>query len=280
MKKPVLTALMGIVAVAVLAVSLWRIGATRTDVPVSDITRTEVHESDGSLQKVLEAKQLIVGFDANFPPMCFTDNKGEIVGFDIDMAQEICNRLGVEFVKKPILWDDKEEELDSGKIDYISSMSVTPVSTITMSLSASYIKEDLIFVVGGNSKVKRMYELKGKKVGVQAGSTTQEALEALDIDDDISDVPFDNNIEIMHELRDGKLDAGLVDSLVAYYFISTTDDRYFVLPDSLGEEEFALGFRRNDRDLRDRVQVILNEMKADGTFKKISKKWFGRDITI
>ena len=80
--------------------------------------------------------------------------------------------------------------------------------------------------------------------------------------------------------HDGTLDAILTDSVLAYYFIYTSEEQYYVLSDSLGEEGYAIGFRKDDRALRDRVQEIIDEMGADGTLGEISQKWFGADITI
>ena len=229
-------------------------GSARNGVPVSD----------GSLKKVNSAGRFVLGIDVDFPPMSFIDEKGEIVGFDIDMAKEFCRRIGVELVLRPINWDTKEEELDGGTIDCIGSMSVTPESIRDMNLSEPYVKENLIFVVPGGSDAKWLDDLKGMRIGVQSGSTTQEALDASDIRDDVTAVPFDDNLAILRQLKDGKLDAGLVDSLAAYYFIYSSNERYFVLSESLGEEKLAIGFRKNDKELRDMFQEIISSMKADG----------------
>ncbi len=249
---------------------VWVRNAGRTDAPVSD----------GSLQKILNSGRLVLGVDANFPPMSFVEEDEDIVGFDVDMFREVCKRLGVELIRRSIDWDDKEEELNGGTIDCIGSMSVTPESAREMNLSEPYIKETLTFVVPGNSSVRWLRDLKGRKIGVQAGSTTQEALEKLDIYKDIAPVLFDDNLTILRQLKTGDLDAGLVDSVAAYYFIYSSSERYFFLPENLGEEKFAIGFRKNDKELRNRVQEILSEMKADGSLGKISKKCFGSDITI
>jgi AGCS family alanine or glycine:cation symporter len=257
----------------VLAVAIWATLGRIAD-------RAKTSASDVSLQKVLKSGRFVIGIDADFPPMSFVDDEGELTGFDVDVAREVCKRLGVELVRRAIDWDDKEEELDSGAIDCIGSMSVTPVSARDMNLSEPYVKETLIFVVAGDSNVRWLRDLKGKKVGVQDGSTTQEALEALDSYKDIVAVPFKNNMAILRQLKYGKLDAALVDSLAAYYFIYSGNEQYFVLSESLGDEKLAIGFRKNDKELRDKIQHIISGMKADGSLGYISRKWFGSDITI
>ncbi len=242
--------------------------------------RTPPAVNDDSLQRILDEGQLILGLDADFPPMGFTDESGEIVGFDIDVAQEVCRRLGVKLVKQPIDWDAKEEELNSGRIDCIwNGMSVTPGRAASMCLSEPYMKNELIFVVAENSSAKGLSDLRGKRIGVQIGSTALEVLEASDIYKDVTSVPLSDNVMLLHWLKRNYLDAALVDSVAAYYFIFSSDERYFVLPDSLGEEEYAIGFRKDDRALRNKVQEIVSEMKADGTLGEISKKWFRSDIT-
>ena len=242
--------------------------------------RDRSHERDVSLQKVLEAGHIVLGVDSAFPPMSFVSDNGEIVGFDIELMREVSDRLGIELVVRPIEWGNKENELRDETIDCIGSMSVVSEAAKSIDLSESYVKEDLIFVIRSDSKIKWLSELKGKTIGMQVGSTTQDALNATDIIDDVTVVLLDDNMVVLQQLKEGKLDAALVDSFAAFYFIFSSSERYFILSDNLGEEELAIGFRKNDRKLRDRVQDIISEMKADGTLGKISLKWFGSDITV
>ncbi len=243
--------------------------------------QTSVPASDGSLQRVLDAGRLVIGLDANYPPMGFTDEAGEIVGFDIDVAQEACNRLGVELVKQPIDWDTKEDDLNGGLIDCIwNGMSISPARAESMNLSEPYIKNELIFVVPESSTAQTPSDLSGMTVGVQSGSTTQEVLEASGLYPSIRVELFDDCLALFEQLKEGSVDAAFVDSVVAYYFIFSSEERLFVLDNSLSEEKCAVGFRKGDRELRDRVQELLSEMKADGTLGEISTKWFGSDITL
>ena len=236
--------------------------------------------ADASLQKVLDAGQLILGLDANYPPMGFTDESGELVGFDLDVAEEVCNRLGITLVKQPIDWDLKEDELNSGAIDCIwNGMSVTAERAKSMTLSDPYIKNTLIFVVTEESDAKGFRDLKGKTVGVQSGSSAEDALKESGIAGDISIAEYNDNMELVADLTQGKVDAVLIDSIAAYYFIFQSDERFYVLSDSISEEECAIGFRKGDYALRDKIQAIISEMKDDGSLGEISKKWFGTDIT-
>lgn len=237
-------------------------------------------ESDDSLQKVLDSGKFILGLDATFKPMGYTDENDEIVGFDIDVAEEVCSRMGVELVKQPINWDTKEQDLNVGKIDCIwNGMSVNPGRAEEMNLSEPYMKNSMVFVVGASSEAKGMDDLKGKTIAVQNGSTAQEILESCDIAGDITVQAMATNVEALQQLDLAIVDAVFLDSVVANYEIQTSGKDYVILPDGLEEEEYAIGFRKNDQKLRDEVQKILSEMKADGKLGEISTKWFGSDIT-
>ena len=238
-------------------------------------------EEDNSLEKVLKSGVLVLGLDEGYPPMGFRNDAGEICGFDIDVAEEVCRRMGICLVTKSINWDTKEEELDNGIIDCIwNGMSVTPEREKTMALSEPYMKNELIFVVPGDSEAKANHDLVGKTVGIQAGSSVEDVIANNSYCQDMKVSPYEENLTLLKELRQGHMDAALIDSIVAYYFIFSSDEKYYVLPNSLSEEECAIGFRKNDLALRDRVQEIIHEMKADGSLGKISTKWFGADITI
>ena len=246
----------------------------------SEESETPAAEGDQSLQNILDKGELVLGLDASFPPMGFTDENNEIIGFDIDVAQEVCNRMGVELVKQPINWDTKEEDLKVGKIDCIwNGMSINPARAEAMNLSEPYMKNEMIFVVPADSEIKSMDDLEGKTVGVQTGSTAQEILEAWDKFDTITESPLEENVTALSQMELGFSDAVFLDSVVANYFITSNNKDYVILDGNLEAEEYAVGFRKEDQALRDEVQKTLSEMKADGALGEISTKWFGSDVT-
>lgn len=246
----------------------------------SEESETPAAEGDQSLQNILDKGELVLGLDASFPPMGFTDENNEIIGFDIDVAQEVCNRMGVELVKQPINWDTKEEDLKVGKIDCIwNGMSINPARAEAMNLSDPYMKNEMIFVVPADSEIKSMDDLEGKTVGVQTGSTAQEILEAWDKFDTITESPLEENVTALSQMELGFSDAVFLDSVVANYFITSNNKDYVILDGNLEAEEYAVGFRKEDQALRDEVQKTLSEMKADGALGEISTKWFGSDVT-
>ena len=241
----------------------------------------EKDTGDRSLQKVLDAGELVLGLDENYPPMGYRDESGQIVGFDIDMAEEVCSRLGIRLVTHPIEWDKKEEELDSGNIDCIwNGMSVSPERSASMCLSRSYLRSELVFVVLSDSDIKEVHDMKGKTVGVQLGSTTEDELKSSALMPDITIVGYGDNKELMEDLEAGKVDVAFIDTISTYYYSSKSNERFYILSTVFSREELAIGFRKEDNALRNKIQETIDEMSADGTLKSISEKWFGSDITI
>lgn len=235
---------------------------------------------DNSLQKIKDSGKFILGLDATFKPMGYTDENDQIVGFDIDVAEEVCKRMGVELVKQPINWETKETDLEVGKCDCIwNGMSVSPERAEKMNLSDPYMKNAMVFVVKSDSLVASMDDLKTAKIAVQNGSTAQDILEKSEIKDTITVSAIATNVEALQQLEMGLCDAVFLDKIVADYEIKTSGKALKVLPEGLEEEEYAIGFRKNDQKLRDEVQKILVEMKKDGKLAEISTKWFGSDIT-
>ena len=181
---------------------------------------------DNSLQYILDKGELVLGLDDSFPPMGYSDSKtGEIVGFDIDLAEEVCKRLGVKLVKQPISWDAKEIELSSKNIDVIwNGMSVTDERIENMFLSKPYIANAQVIIVAEDSPIKTKADLKGKKVGLQKGSS---ALDAVTADTEtynaIMDggeiVQFDENLTAYLDLKAGRVDAFVVDKVVGEYIL-------------------------------------------------------------
>lgn len=235
--------------------------------------------ADDSLQKVLDSGEFVLGLDATFVPMGYTDENNDIVGFDIDVAEEVCSRMGVALVKQPINWDTKEEDLNLGKIDCIwNGMSVNPSRAEEMNLSEPYMRNSMVFVVGEGSDIAGKDALDGKTVAVQNGSTAQTILEDSGLNVTVNAIA--TNVEALQQLELGLVDSVFLDSVVAEYEIKNSGKAYTILPDGLEEEEYAIGFRKEDNALRNKVQDTLHEMKEDGTLGSISEKWFGSDITI
>ena len=237
-------------------------------------------EGDGSWKKVQDSGKLILGLDATFKPMGYTNENDEIVGFDIDCAKEVCSRLGIQLETYGVNWDTKEMDLDAGTIDCIwNGLSVSDERKKVMLMSEPYMQNEMVFVVNDSSEIKTLADLNGKTVGVQNGSTAQEILTASDVGKTVTVNGLSTNVEALNQLEMNMCDAVFLDSVVAEYEISTSGKAFRILEEGLEPEEYAIGFRLGDKELCDKVYGTLKEMKADGKLAEISTKWFGKDIT-
>lgn len=249
----------------------------------SDNSKTENKNntiSDTSFDKVKEAGKLVLGLDATFKPMGYTDENNNIVGFDIDLATEACKRLDIKLETKGVVWETKEIDLNAGTIDCIwNGLSISDSRKKVMLMSDPYMENEMVFAVNEDSDIKSLSDLAGKKVTVQNGSTAQEILEGNEISKDMTITPLETNVEALSNLEMNMCDAVFLDSVVAKYEINTSKKAFRILDEGLEPEKYGIGFRLGDQQLCDKIYDTLKEMKTDGTVEKIATKWFGSDIT-
>lgn len=238
---------------------------------------------DGSLEKLLQKGEMVLGLDVGFAPMGFYDENGDIVGYDIDLAREVCARLGVTLRCQPIEWLLKKQELNMGAIDCIwNGMSINADREENMALSVPYLANNQVLVVLGGSAFETMADLAGSRLGVQGGSSAEEALNDTPAFRDTLGqvVPFDDYTVALMDLDMGGVDTVLMDEVVANYYINEKQADYRILSETLIPEAYAVGFRKGDTALRDKVNGILNDMAADGTLAEITRRWFGENVSL
>ncbi|MCR5761528.1 MAG: amino acid ABC transporter substrate-binding protein [Sphaerochaetaceae bacterium] len=224
----------------------------------------------------------ILGLDDSFPPMGYRDENNEIVGFDIDVAKEVCKRLGVELVCQPIDWNAKEQELSLKQIDCIwNGFTITEERKQAMAFTDAYVENAQVVIVKNSSPVTKLSDLAGKKIGVQAGSSSAEAIADTPEFASIigSTVEFKDNLTALMDLEIGGCDAVVMDLMVANFAIQESGKDFRILSETLAAEEYGVGFRTADKDLADKVTSLMKDMAKDGTMAEISTKWFGADIT-
>lgn len=246
------------------------------------ITGCGESDKDNSWEKVQEKGEFVLGLDDSFPPMGFRDENGNIVGFDVDIAKEVCNRLGIELKLQPINWDAKEQELNSGKIDCIwNGFTITEERQKNLLFTEPYMNNRQVLIVNSGSPFKTKTDLKGKRLGLQAGSSAADALNsAPDFKAELQEVvEFDDNMMALMDLEKGGVDVVLMDEIVARFYIQNKNKQYRVLDEELAKEDYGIGFRKNDQKLMEKIQDTLREMAKDGKLAEISTKWFGKDIT-
>lgn len=244
--------------------------------------KEEEVSGDNSLQEIKDKGYLVLGLDDSFPPMGFRGEDNEIVGFDINMAKEVATRLGVELQLQPIDWDAKVMELDNGNIDVIwNGLTITDERKEQIGFSTPYLNNRQIMIVGAESKIDKKADLDGKLVGVQMGSSGEEALSASEEADSIKEiVKYSNYTEALLDLKAGRVDAVVVDEVVGRYYIAKKPGEYKVASENFGSEEYGIGFRKTDQVFLQEVDKILEEMKAEGVTTEIAEKWFGDDAAL
>ncbi len=227
-------------------------------------------------------KQLIVGFDAEYPPYGYKDENGEYVGFDLSLAEEVCTRNGWELVKQPINWDSKDMELNSGSIDCIWNGFTMTGRESEYTWSDPYVDNSIVVVVGADSDIKAKADLAGKVVATQSGSSALTALTD-DSEENADNLALAASFAELQEIADyntafmnleaGAIDAIAVDIGVAKYQLDSRKDAFKMLEEPISTEQYGIGFKLGNESLRDAVMKTLNEMVADGTFTKIAEEW-------
>ena len=282
MKKRLLSAVMA----SAMVLSLAACGGAKTETTAAETTAEKKEEKTTAGTTTAETAEaaggtLIVGFDQDFPPMGFVGDNGEYTGFDLDLAKEVASRLGLEYKAQPVAWDSKDMELESGNIDCIWNGFTITGREDDYTWTTPYMANKQVFVVANDSDIKSQADLAGKVVEVQADSSAEAALkENQDLANTFGQLLTtpDYNTAFM-DLEQGAVDAVAMDVIVAGYQIKQRNADFKILDDSLSEEEYGVGFKKGNTELRDKVQGALEEMAADGTLAKISDEWFGEDVT-
>ena len=232
----------------------------------------------------LSDNQFVVGFDAAFPPYGYQDDNGEYVGFDLDLAKEVCDRNNWELVKMPIDWDSKDMELNSGTISCIWNGFTMNGRENDYTWSDPYVDNSQVFVVKSDSGIATFDDLAGKTVAVQTDSSAEAALndaDNADLKDSFKEVLVvgEYNTAFLN-LESNEVDAIAMDVGVAKYQLESRNGDFKILEEPLAAEQYAVGFKKGNTALRDQVQKTLDEMKSDGTFQTIAEKWDLQDSVI
>lgn len=237
--------------------------------------------TDNSWKEIQQKGKFVLGLDDSFPPMGFKDDKGQIIGFDIDMAQEAAKRMGVKVELKPVQWDGVLLSLNNKDIDVIwNGLTITDKRKQQIAFSKVYLQNKQIIVTNNDSNIKTKKDLAGKKVGLQLGSSSETALNADSATaKSIKEIKkYSNNTEALMDLKTGRIDAVVVDEVVGRYYISKKPGQYKVADEDFGKEDYGVGIRKSDVSFKNELDKTLDAMKADGTADKISQKWFGKNI--
>lgn len=238
---------------------------------------------DGS--STLDKDTLVVGLDDTFAPMGFKDESGEIVGFDIDLAKAVGEKLGKKIEFQSIDWSMKEAELNAGNIDFIwNGYSIDDERKQQVDFGKPYLKNRQIIITLADSDINTKADLQGKAVAAQTGSTAVTAMEkepeVVEGFKDGKPVTYESNNDVLMDLEAGRVDAAVADEIIVRYYISKKgEDKYKILEDDFGDEEYGVGMRKGDTTMVDAFNKAYDELKQEGKVAEISTKWFGEDIT-
>lgn len=224
-------------------------------------------------------KKIVIGLDDSFPPMGFKNEKGEIVGLDIDLAKEAAKRAGMEVEFKGIDWASKEAELKSKHIDALwNGLTVTPEREKNILFSNPYYNDkEYIVVRADDNSITDKASLAGKVVAVQQASTGERAIDADAAAKTVKEIKrYPDFMNAFMDLGIGRVDAVIADGVIARYTMQKESGKYKIVEGTdYGVDVFAVGFRKEDTALRDKFNQILIDMKKDGSADQIFIKWFG-----
>lgn len=231
-----------------------------------------------SVQAGVKDKTLIVGFDAEYPPYGYMDENGEYTGFDLELAQAVCDIEGWELEKKPINWDSKDMELNSGNIDCIWNGFTINGREDDYTWSDPYLNNEQVMVVTSDSGIETLADLAGKNVVVQAASAALDALNSEDnkeLTDSFASLTEnpDYNTAFMN-IDSGAADAVAVDIGVAKYQLAQREEgKYKILDEPIQSEQYGIGFAKGNEELRDTVWAEVMKLYDEGEIDKLAEQY-------
>ena len=249
----------------------------------SETPSTETSSTETS--SIVEKDTWVIGIDDTFAPLGFRDTDGNLTGYDIDLANAMCEKLDKEVIFQPIDWSMKEAELNSGNIDLIwNGYTITPERQEKVDFSLPYLDNKQVIVVAKDSTIQSKADLAGKKVGAQSESS---AVTAMEKEGDLYSsfdggqaITYEDNNQALMDLDNGRIDAVVADEVVIRYYVNLKgNDQYRILDEDFGSEEYGVGFRKGDILAVETFNETYQSLKEDGTLATLSDKWFGRDIS-
>jgi polar amino acid transport system substrate-binding protein len=229
-----------------------------------------------------DGNTLVVGIDDKFAPMGFRDENNDIVGFDIDYAKAAGEKMGKQVQFQPIDWSSKESELNSGRIDLIwNGYTITDERKEKVLFTKPYLSNSQVAVVLADSALDKLEDLKGKAVGLQSLSSAADALNASPLKEQVKSVAeFKDNVLALTDLKTGRLDAVIIDEVVAKYYMAKEQGVFKIIDGTLAPEEYGVGVKKGNEELLKQLQTAMDELNEDGTAAKLSEKWFGEDKVL
>ncbi|NLS45437.1 MAG: basic amino acid ABC transporter substrate-binding protein [Firmicutes bacterium] len=229
-----------------------------------------------TLDAIKQKGYMVFATDGAYPPMEFTDENNEVIGFDIDLGKAICEKLGVEYRSLITDWEGLIPGLVKEKYDAItSSMNITEERLKSVDFVPYFHMGELIVVGAGNPKdIRCLQDLVGKTVAVQTGTTNENMARSVE---GANIRLFSTFTDAMMEVASGRADACVLDDVVAKYYMIIKPGVYEIASDVFFEAPIGIAINKEAPELTQAIEKILDEFKEDGTYDSIAEKWFGSD---
>lgn len=275
--KKFLTAAMAVMTALSLgacASSAAKSGGTESAKDTSTKDASSESAGEAKAEGSYAGKTLIMATNAEFPPYEYHEGK-DIVGIDVEIAKAVAEQMGAKFEVSDMAFDAIISAVDSGKADFgAAGMTVTEDRKKNVDFSDTYATSVQSVIVPENSDIKSIDDLKGKKIGVQQG-TTGDIYATKDYGKDAVQ-PFPKGVDAVLALGAGKVDAVIIDGNTAKAFVA--DQKGLKLLDSAyAEEEYAICVKKGNTELRDGINAALKELKASGKLDEIVAKYIKAD---
>ncbi len=262
-------------------------GQSQSEVASSEVLPQQEPEITQAYTTTLEdikAKgTLIIGIDENFAPMSFTNDSGEFVGFDVDLAKAICASLGVQAQFKAIDMTQKVNLLNSGEIDCVlGGLAITNDRQESMNLSGSYLVNILSVFTTMQVSVGAENDLVGLRIGMPANSSAHEIIKYSNIYSQIEGdiVLYSNYDEVVAAMNNNEIDCMIVDEVYYNYKLQELSSILYSTPMDFGDIYYTVGLRKADIELHRQIDSVLVDLKSDGTLSEISINWLGSDVSV
>ncbi|ALS02866.1 amino acid ABC transporter substrate-binding protein [Enterococcus silesiacus] len=237
--------------------------------------------------RINSEKRVIVGLDDSFVPMGFQNKAGEIIGFDVDLARAVFDSYGIKVDFQPIDWSMKENELQNQTIDLIwNGYSKSAEREEKVLFSDEYMKNEQVVVSLKKNNINSFTDMKGKILGAQNGSSGYNSFEEQpeilkNLVNDQTAILYDGFNEAFMDLKSGRIDGLLIDRVYANYYLSHEDNLadYSIVSGAFESEAFAVGLRKSDKKLAEKINNAFEQLRKSGKLAAISKEWFGADVT-
>lgn len=232
------------------------------------------------LEEVKANGTLKVGLEGTYPPFNFQDENGQLTGFEVDLANALAEELGVKAEFQPTKWDGILAALESKRLDVvINQVTISEERKQKYDFSTPYTLSGIQALTrkADADSIKSAADLAGKKVGVGLGTNYEQWLKENVPQADIR--TYDDDPTKFQDLNVGRIDVILVDRLAAFEMVEKTGDRLAVAGDAFSRQESGIALRKGNPQLLATIDAAIAKLRADGTLKQLSEKWFGADVT-